>query len=94
MDEVFEKIGKYYYDNPVEKRNGEFDIVTLDDKGYIFYETKFRKDPVTEKTVQDEIRQVKQTSLECYRYGFFSRAGFCCQEEPDRILIELKELYY
>jgi len=94
MDEVFEKIGKYYYDNPVEKRNGEFDIVTLDDKGYIFYEAKFRKDPVTEKTVQDEIHQVKQTGLECYRYGFFSRAGFCCQEEPDRILIELKELYY
>ena len=93
MDEVFEKIGKYYYDNPVEKRNGEFDIVTLDDKGYIFYEAKFRKDPVTEKTIQDEIRQVKQTGLECYRYGFFSRAGFRCQEEPDRILIELKELY-
>lgn len=94
MDEVFEKIGKYYYDNPVEKRNGEFDIVTLDDKGYIFYEAKFRNDSVTEKTVQDEIRQVKQTGLECYRYGFFSRAGFCYQEEPDRILIELKELYY
>ena len=35
MDEIFEKIGKYYYDEPVEKRNGEFDIVTLDDKGYI-----------------------------------------------------------
>lgn len=93
MDEVFEKIGKYYYDDPVEKRNGEFDIVTLDDKGYIFYEAKFRKDPVTEKVVQDEIRQVKQTGLTCYRYGFFSRAGFRCQEEPDRILIELKELY-
>ena len=37
MDEVFEKIGKYYYDDPIEKRNGEFDIVTLDDRGYIFY---------------------------------------------------------
>lgn len=37
MDEVFEKIGKYYYDDPIEKKNGEFDIVTLDDRGYIFY---------------------------------------------------------
>ena len=27
MDEVFEKIGKYYYDDPIEKKNGEFDIV-------------------------------------------------------------------
>lgn len=93
MDEIFEKIGKYYYDDPVEKRNGEFDIVTLDDKGYIFYEAKFRKEPVTESIVQNEIRQVKQTGLACYRYGFFSRAGFTCDQEKDRILIELNELY-
>lgn len=93
MDEIFEKIGKYYYDDPVEKRNGEFDIVTLDDKGYIFYEAKFRKEPVTESIVQNEIRQVKQTGLTCYRYGFFSRAGFTCEQEKDRILIELSELY-
>lgn len=93
MDEIFEKIGKYYYDDPVEKRNGEFDIVTLDDKGYIFYEAKFRKEPVTESIVQNEIRQVKQTGLACYRYGFFSRAGFTCNQEKDCILIELSELY-
>ena len=93
MDEIFEKIGKYYYDDPVEKKNGEFDIVTLDDKGYIFYEAKFRKEPVTESIVQNEICQVKQTGLECYRYGFFSRAGFTCEQEEDRILIELSELY-
>ena len=93
MDEIFEKIGKYYYDDPVEKRNGEFDIVTLNDKGYIFYEAKFRKEPVTESIVQNEIRQVKQTGLACYRYGFFSRAGFTCNQEKDCILIELSELY-
>lgn len=93
MDEIFEKIGKYYYDDPVEKRNGEFDIVTLDDKGYIFYEAKFRKEPVTESVVQNEIRQVKRTGLACYRYGFFSRAGFTCDQEKDCILTELSELY-
>lgn len=93
MDEIFEKIGKYYYDDPVEKRNGEFDIVTLDDKGYIFYEAKFRKEPVTESMVQNEIRQVKQTGLACYRYGFFSRAGFTCDQKKDCILTELSELY-
>ena len=93
MDEVFEKIGKYYYDDPIEKRNGEFDIVTLDDRGYIFYEAKFRKEPITESVVQNEIRQVEQTGLECYKYGFFSKSGFSCEEEENRILIELKELY-
>ena len=93
MDEIFEKIGKYYYDDPVEKKNGEFDIVTLDDNGYIFYEAKFRKDPVTESMMQTEIHQVKQTGLNCYKYGFFSRSGFLCNQEENRILIDLKELY-
>ena len=55
MDEIFEKIGKYYYDDPVERKNGEIDIVTLDDKGYIFYEAKFRKEPVTEQMIENEI---------------------------------------
>ena len=93
MDEIFEKIGKYYYDDPAEKKNGEFDIVTQDDRGYIFYEAKFRKDPVTESIVQNEIRQVEQTGLKCYKYGFFSRGGFTCEKEENRILIELSELY-
>ena len=71
----------------------EFDIVTLDDKGYIFYEAKFRKEPISEGMVQNEICQVKQTGLKCYRYGFFSRAGFACEAGEDRVLIELWELY-
>ena len=93
MDEIFEKIGKYYYDDPIKKKNGEFDIVTQDDKGYIFYEAKFRKEPITESMVQNEIQQVQQTGLNCYRYGFFSRGGFACEEENDRILIGINELY-
>ena len=52
-----------------------------------------RKEPITESIVQNEIRQVKQTGLECYRYGFFSRSGFTCGEGTNRILIELRELY-
>ena len=93
MDEIFEKIGKYYYDDPIEKKNGEFDIVTLDDNGYIFYESKFRKGPITESMIQNEIRQVQQTGLKCYKYGFFSKTGFLCEQKEDRILIDLNELY-
>ena len=66
---------------------------TQDDKGYIFYEAKFRKEPITESMVQNEIRQVLQTGLNCYRYGFFLRAGFVCEEGNDRILIGINELY-
>lgn len=92
-EEAFEKIGKYYYDDPINKKNGEFDIVTLDDKGYIFYEAKFRKEPVTESMIKEEILQVNQTGLFCYKYGFISKSGFCCEASEDRILISLDELY-
>ena len=47
MDEVFKKIEKYYYDDTIEKRNGGLDIVTLDDRGYILYEAKFRNEQIT-----------------------------------------------
>ena len=93
MDDIFVKIGKYYYDDPVERKNGEFDIVTLDDNGYIFYEAKFRKEPISESMIQNEIHQVTLTGLECYKYGFFSRSGFVCEQAENRILIPLEELY-
>lgn len=93
IEEIFEKIGKYYYDDPVNKRNGEFDIVTLDDKGYIFYEAKFRKEPLTESMIEEEILQVKATGLECYKYGFISKSGFSCEMPEDSIFIELSQLY-
>jgi hypothetical protein len=44
---AFDKIGKYYYDDPKTRTNGEFDIVTEDPLGYIFYESKFRKEPLS-----------------------------------------------
>lgn len=93
LNEVFEKIGKYYYDDPVKKENGEFDIVTLDDKGYIFYEAKFRKEPLSEGMVKEEIMQAERTGLACYRYGFFSRSGFSCDILENRILIPIEKLY-
>ena len=92
-EEPFEKIGKYFYDDPINKKNGEFDIVTLDDKGYIFYEAKFRKEPITESMVREEIAQVDQTGLSCYKYGFISKSGFNCEMSDDRILISIDELY-
>ena len=93
IEEPFEKIGKYYYDDPINKKNGEFDLVTLDDKGYIFYEAKFRKESVTESMIKEEIMQVKQTGFSCYKYGFISKSGFECEDKKDRILIELDDMY-
>ena len=35
LEESFGLIGKYYYDDPKTKTNGEFDVVTEDETGYI-----------------------------------------------------------
>lgn len=95
LEEPFEKIGKYYYDLPAEHKNGEFDVVTQDPKGYIFYEAKFRTTKVTEKMMEEEIQQVKNTGLNCYRYGFISRSGFeeIRNTKDDLILISLDEMF-
>lgn len=89
----FDSIGKYYYDLPKEHRNGEFDIVTHDERGYIFYEAKFRKDPITEQMMLHEIERVNATGLYCYRYGFFSRSGYESSPRPDIITYDPHDLY-
>lgn len=99
MEEAFERIGKYYYNLPKEKRNGEFDIVTLDPKGYIFYEVKFQSKPLSLKQMEKEIAQVEATGLHCYRYGFISRSGFEeavhaeYKKRKELLLLPLEELF-
>lgn len=93
FEPVIEKIGKYYYDNPAERMNGEFDIVTEDELGYAFYEVKFRKKPVSDEMINEEIEQVKATGLNCYKYVFFSRSGFSCEKRNDVVLIALEEVF-
>ena len=99
MEEAFERIGKYYYNLPKEKRNGEFDIVTLDPRGYIFYEVKFQSKPLSLKQIEKEIAQVEATGLRCYRYGFISRSGFEeavhaeYKKRKELLLLPLEELF-
>ena len=93
ITEPFEMIGKYYYDDPIHKKNGEFDIVTKDRLGYIFYECKYKNKVITNQIVQEEIQQVKDTGLLCYRYGFFSKHGFDDDIDADIVKIELRKLF-
>ena len=96
LEQGFERIGKYYYDDAKNHRNGEFDIVTENDGEYTFYEAKFKKEPLTIDAIQNEIAQVHATGFVCKRYGFFSRSGFDGMSEQDKanlILFDLHELY-
>ncbi len=93
IEPVIEKIGKYYYDDPKTRTNGEFDVVTWDEKGYVFYEVKFRKKKTSKEVIEEEIRQVNATGLHCYKYVFFSRSGFTEKETDEIKQIELRELF-
>lgn len=93
IDPIIENIGKYYYNDPKQHKNGVFDIVTEDEIGYIFYEVKFRKKQINDEIIQEEIKQVQATGLNCYKYVFFSRSGFDCQQNNQVECIELNELF-
>lgn len=93
IEPVIEKIGKYYYDDPKTRTNGEFDVVTQDEKGYVFYEVKFREKKISKEMIEEEIRQVNDTGLDCYKYVFFSRAGFSAKETDEIKHIELGQLF-
>ena len=96
IEEPFEKIGSYYYDDPVTKTNGEFDIVTLDSNGYVFYEAKFKNKELDKGTIEKEIFQVNNCMLPCNRYGFFSKDGFTkeVQAMEGITLYELEDLFF
>ena len=90
----FDRIGKYWYDDPATHSNGEFDIVTERNGEYVFYEAKFRNKPITKAMIDDEIRQVRKTGLECRYYGFFARKGFESAPESNMVFIDLPQLYH
>jgi len=93
LKEDFYKIGKYYYDNPAEKTNGEFDIVTEGDNGYVFYEAKYKSSPIDDKLINEEIKQVEKTNIKCIKYGFFSKSGYRAEKKNNLIFYELEDLY-
>ncbi|MDD7458637.1 MAG: ATP-binding protein [Treponema sp.] len=96
LKDNFEKIGKYYYDDPKNKTNGEFDIVTENDGSYIFYEAKFCDSPLDKSLIWQEIQQVNNTGLTCSKYGFFSKSGYKKLDagfKKNLILFDIKDLF-
>ncbi len=92
--ELFLDIGTYYFDNPKRHRNGPFDVVTLDDKGYVFYECKYTKDKIGLSVVREEEERVRSLGLCGTRLGFLARNGFDNEmKEKDYVLYELKDYY-
>lgn len=86
-------IGKYWYDNPIEKINGEFDLVSKDNKGYIVYEAKYINRKIVDKEIDWVKKQLEKGKVEYYKLGFFSREGFEISNPEDYYLKTLRDLY-
>lgn len=86
-------IGTYWYDDPLTKTNGQFDVVGEAKQGYVFYEVKFTKEPITDSVIHEELEQVSKTSLKPIKYGFVSRSGFKVSADNDYELIDLNDIY-
>lgn len=87
------KVGKYYYDDAKNKRNGEFDVVTLDKYGYTFYEVKFTKSPIDDAVVNEEKTQLSKAGISYNRLGFISKSGFRIDDNENYIVISIEDMY-
>lgn len=87
------KVGKYYYDDPINKTNGEFDLVTLNKDGYDFYEAKFSSNPIDDSVVNEEIYQLSKINIKYNKLGFVSKSGFNLTSSDNYYLITLEDLY-
>ncbi len=92
----FIKIGKYWYDDPITKTNGEFDVVALNTKHeYLFMECKYTKEPLTKSDIEEEMKQVNGLHVRSPLYGFCSKSGYELLEEDKKslTLLTLADLY-
>lgn len=88
------KIGKYFYDDAKNKVNREFDVVTLDENGYISYECKYTNSKINLNVIKEEEKQIKDLEISFYKLGFISKNGFESNIDKEKYkLITLDEIY-
>ena len=76
-------IGSYYYDDPVHRKNGEFDVALERADGYVIFEVKYYAQPMTLDEIHREAQQVKDIKeLTVNQLGFIAINGFVEQEKP------------
>ncbi|MBQ9900289.1 MAG: AAA family ATPase [Acholeplasmatales bacterium] len=86
-------IGTYYYDDSINKSNGEFDVALKKEAGYEIYEVKFYKEPLKSNIIKKELEQIKQIKeLNIISVGFVNVSGFE-EQYSDCILLSGEDIY-
>lgn len=75
-------IGTYYYNDPVRRSNGEFDVALAFGNDYELYEAKYYRNPMTLDEIHREAGQVREIDeLNVVRLGFVSVNGYESKED-------------
>jgi AAA+ ATPase superfamily predicted ATPase len=90
---LFEEIGKYWYDDPVNHINGEFDVVTIDKNGNNFYEAKYLSAPITDTIIKEEENQLEKLNISYSKLGFFSKSGYNLSKKYKYEFYTLQDIY-
>ncbi|MCD8200472.1 MAG: AAA family ATPase [Clostridia bacterium] len=91
------RVGTFYFDDPVTKENGEYDVAVKkepykDMYCYDIYEVKYLSGAMSEKKVRKETEDVRKIKgLTIQNVGFVSINGF--EEDCEGILITGEDLY-
>lgn len=72
----FFKIGTYSFNDARKKKNFQFDVVTMDNNGFISYECKYTNGPLDMAVIKEEVAQTNDSPLPFYRLGYISKNGF------------------
>ncbi|MCD8011939.1 MAG: AAA family ATPase [Lachnospiraceae bacterium] len=87
-------IGTYYYDDSRTRTHGEFDVVLQRKDTYDVYEVKYLAAPMTQKQMQEEVRQVAAIKgIRVGKIGFISINGFEADNNDDYICLDGAALY-
>lgn len=70
-------IGTYWYDDPENKVNGQFDCVLEHPEGYSVYEVKYYDKPMSEEECNSEAKKIRAIKgLDNLKIGFVCSSGF------------------
>lgn len=72
----FERIGKWWGNNPIKRRQEEVDVVAYDEENVLLCECKWQNEPVGLKEVNELMERGSLFDFKRKYYVFFSKAGF------------------
>ncbi len=72
----FERIGKWWGNNPIKKRQEEIDVIAHDEDNLLIVECKWQNTPIDIETVSETMEKASLFDFKNKYYAFFSRGGF------------------